>query len=92
MFRRQAKSSTFMMSSRADRANVDCIWVLLGEATAPQLIAAPPLAPDFPPPEGEVAPGSRTLTRRDPRVCGLVGKDVLDGHEQEEDLYAGVSP
>ena len=40
----------------------------------------------------EVAPGFRTLTRRDPRVCGPVGEDVRDGHEQEEDVYAGVSP
>lgn len=41
--------------------------------------------------ETEVAPGFRTLTRRDPRVCGPVGEDVRDGHEQEEDVYAGVS-
>jgi hypothetical protein len=40
----------------------------------------------------EVAPGFRTLTRRDPCVCGPVGEDVLDGHEQEKDIHAGVSP
>ena len=40
----------------------------------------------------EVAPGFRTLTRRVLRVCGPVGEDVLDGHEQEENIHAGVSP
>ena len=41
---------------------------------------------------GEVAPESRTLSRRDSRVCGsLSGRIILDEHEQAKDVYVGVS-